>query len=181
MSSDLSHVAGQYADAVMQLAADAGSDKTVLENLRAVNQVVGATPDFGIVLRHPGVPPAEKKQLLISVFGGKVHELTLRLLELLADRRRLDLIPHIEREYERLWRERQNIVKGTLYFAERPDSHLLNEVKAKLQAKLGKTLELDEKEDKSLIGGYLLRLGDQIIDGSLKGRLQAIEKQLLSV
>jgi F-type H+-transporting ATPase subunit delta len=181
MSAHLATIAAHYANAVMQLAIDSGVDKTVLEDLKSVRQVVSQTKDFEIVLQHPSVAPQEKKQLIISIFGGRVHDLTLRLLELLADRRRLELIEYIEREYQKLWREKQNIVAGTLLYAEKPDAALLAEIKAKLQKKLGKTLELDEKEDKSLIGGFTLRLGDQVIDGSLKGRLQAIEKALLAV
>lgn len=181
MSTQRHAAASQYANAVMELAIDAGADKVVMEDLKSVKQVVGQTPDFDIVLQHPGVPPQEKKQLIISIFGGKVNDLTLRLLELLADRRRLELIPYIETEYLKLWRAKQNIVAGTLVYAERPDARVLSEIKSKLQTKLGKTLELDEKEDKSLIGGFVLKLGDQLIDGSLKGRLQSIEKSLLSV
>jgi F-type H+-transporting ATPase subunit delta len=181
MTTDVSAVAGQYAKAIMQLAAESSADKTVLENLRSVKEVLHLNPDFATVLRHPAVSPAEKKQLIVSVFGGKVHELALRLLEMLADRRRLELIPHIEVECEKLWLERQNIAIGTLFYAEPPDARALAEIKERLQEKLGKTIELSEKEDKSLIGGFMLRVGDQIIDGSLKGRLQAIEKQLLSV
>lgn len=181
MRTDLAAVAKQYAEAIMELAAESGADKTVLDNLKAVNQVVSATSELEVVLRHPAVNAQEKKQLVISIFGGKVHELTLRLLEMLTDRRRLELLPHIEREAGDIWRTKQNIVAGTLVFAEKPDAKTLQEIKDRLQKQLGKTLELSEKEDKSLIGGYLLQLGDQVIDGSLKGRLQQIEKVLLSV
>lgn len=165
----------------MQLASDIGADKKVLDDLKSVDQVVSQTADFEVVLKHPGVQPQQKKQMIISVFGGKVNDLTLRLLELLADKRRLELIPFIAREYQRLWKDKQNIVSGTLTYAERPDAKVVAEMKAKLAQKLGKQLELEEKEDKSLIGGFILRVGDQVIDGSLKGRLQAIEKSLLSV
>jgi F-type H+-transporting ATPase subunit delta len=165
----------------MQLAAESSADKTVLDDLKGVNQVVSSTSELEVVLRHPAVNATEKKQLIISIFGGKVHELTLRLLEMLTERRRLELLPYIERHAQDIWRGKQNIVAGTLVYAEKPDSKTLQEIKDKLQKQLGKTLELSEKEDKSLIGGYLLQIGDQVIDGSLKGRLQQIEKALLSV
>jgi F-type H+-transporting ATPase subunit delta len=181
MRTDLAKVAAPYAEAIMQLAGESSADKTVLDNLKAVNQVIGATSELEVVLRHPSVNAQEKKQLVISIFGGKVHELTLRLLEMLTDRRRLELLPYIEREATNLWRKKQNIVAGTLVYAEKPDAQTLQQIKEKLQKQLGKTLELSEKEDKSLIGGYTLQLGDQVIDGSLKGRLQQIEKALLSV
>lgn len=181
MRQDLASVATQYASAIMQLASDTNADKTVLENLRSVNHVISGNQELEVILRHPSVPAGEKKQLIISIFGGKVHELTLRLLEMLTDRRRLEILPYVEREFEKLWRERQNIVVGTLLYAEKPESRALQEIKEKLQKQLGKHIELTEQEDKSLIGGFVLRLGDQVIDGSLKGRLQSIEKALLSV
>jgi F-type H+-transporting ATPase subunit delta len=181
MRTDLVAVAAPYAEAIMQLAADSGADKTVLDNLRTVNQVIGATSELEVVLKHPAVNAQEKKQLVIHIFGGKVHELTLRLLEMLTDRRRLELLPYIEKEAANLWRKKQNIVAGTLFYAEKPDATTLQEIKDKLQKHLGKTLELSETEDKSLIGGFMLQIGDQVIDGSLKGRLQQIEKALLAV
>jgi F-type H+-transporting ATPase subunit delta len=181
MKTDLAKVASGYADAIMQLAGESGADKTVLEDLKSVNQVISANNELEVILRHPAVNSQEKKQLVKSIFGGKVHELTLRLLEMLTDRRRLNLLPYIERECAKLWREKQNVVVGTLVYAEKPEAKTLQEIKDKLQKQLGKTLELSEKEDKSLIGGYLLQIGDQVIDGSLKGRLQQIEKALLAV
>lgn len=181
MTTANSAVANQYSRAIMQLATEAGADKTLLDNLKDVTVVITANRELELVLKHPGVQPAEKKQLIISIFGGKVHDLTLRLMEMLADRRRLELIPQIEKRCQELWREKQNIVKGTLYYAEKPDAKMLAEIKTKLAKQLGKQLELDEQEDKTLIGGYVLRVGDQVIDGSLKGRLQQIEKELLSV
>lgn len=181
MTANLDAAARQYAEAIMQLSAESSADKTVLTDLRAVREVIESNPEFGIVLKHPGIAPAEKKQLIISTFGGKVNELTLRLLELLTDRRRLNLLSHIAVQYEKIWREKQNIVDGTLFYAEKPEPRVIDEIKARLNKQLVKTVELSEKEDKSLLGGYVLRVGDQIIDGSLKGRLQEIEKQLLSV
>lgn len=181
MTTHFSKAAAQYAGAVMEIAVASSSEKTILENLRGIATVIKSSPDFEMILKHPGIKPADKKALLVATFGGKVDDLTMRILELLADKRRLDLVVFIAHAYEQLWRERQNIVSGTLIYAEKPDSRTLNEIKTRLQSSIGKTVELDEKEDKSLIGGYMLQVGDRIIDGSLKGRLHAIEKQLLSV
>jgi F-type H+-transporting ATPase subunit delta len=181
MTTQGSKVASQYANALLQLSSEAGTDKKVFDDLRLISQVLKANPEFTVVMRHPAVKPAEKKQLMISTFSGKVQELTLRILEMLCDRRRLEVMHDLESEYEKLWRKRQNILTGTLFYAEKPDSRVMTDITNRLEKQFGKTVELTEQEDKSLIGGYLLRVGDQIIDGSLKGRLQSIEKQLLSV
>lgn len=181
MKSEHSLAAAQYANATIELAAKQKAEKNVLDDLTLINQVISQSRDFEIVLEHPGIKPDEKKKLIVSLFGTKLNDLTQRLIEMLCDRRRLELLFAIEHEYRKLWLEKQNIVVGTLVYAEKPDSRLLADIKRKLGEKLGKTVELEEKEDKTLIGGFLLQVGDQVIDGSLKGRLQSIEKSLLSV
>jgi len=181
MKTEHSAVAAQYANAVIQLAEKERVEQKLQDDLHLINEAVSSSSEFDLVLRHPGFTPAQKKELIVKLFSGKVHDLTLRLLELLVDRRRLELLPYIEAEFLKLWREKRGLVLGTLTYAEKPDSKTLNEIKERLAKQLGKTIELNEKEDKSLIGGYVLRIGDQVIDGSVKGRLQTIEKSLMSV
>jgi F-type H+-transporting ATPase subunit delta len=182
MNKDQSAVAAKYAEAIMQLAKKEHCEQALLDDLTLVNQVVAAMPELNVVLSHPAVSPADKKQLIATAFSGKVNDLTQRLMGLLADRRRLELAPSIEHEYKRLWRESQNIVTATLTFVERPGATDMAVIRAKVKQLVGgKEVELEEKEDKSLIGGFTLRIGDQILDGSLKGRLAKVEKALLSV
>ncbi len=181
MKTELAKVAAQYAVAVFDLAVDDDAEKAILDNLKSINAVIANSRQLEVVLKHPSVPANEKKEILDELFQGKLNILSRHLLGLLCDRRRLELLPLIEVEYLRLWNVRRNIVTGTLTFAEQPDTKMFSEIKATLSQKLGKTLELEEREDKSLIGGYVLKIGDQVIDGSLKGRLQTIEKSLLSV
>lgn len=181
MKTELASIAAQWASAIFELAVENGSEKAVLDNLKSINALIANSKQLESVLRHPSVPASEKKELLNELLQGKINILSRHLLGLLCDRRRLPLLPHIESQYVCLWNDKQNIAVGTLTFAEKADTRVLSEIKSALAQKLGKTLELEEKEDKSLIGGYVLRIGDQVIDGSLKGRLQTIEKSLLSV
>ena len=184
MRTDRMLVAGQYAQAVLELALAISKDTEafVLRDLKLANQYIEISSELAVILNHPGIPLAEKKNILAILFKGKVVELTQRLLELLCDKRKLDLLPQIEQEYQRLFRLRENIVVGTIVCADKLDKASLEQIKEKLRTNLSQaSIELTEVVDKSLIGGYVLRLGDNVIDGSIKGRLQAMERTLSRV
>jgi F-type H+-transporting ATPase subunit delta len=183
MKSENSIVAMQYAEAVLELALleKAGLADQVLKELAEINRVMSATPDLTLVLNHPSVGHEEKRKLLVGLFGGKVDDLTLRLLELLLQKRRIAILPQIETEYRALLNARENIASASLICAEKLSESAVADIKARLTEHLGKKLELDVKVDPSLIGGVVLRLGDQVIDGSIRGKLRNIERALLSV
>jgi len=183
MSTELGSIAAQWAEALIELAAGSpgATDEKVLADLEAINKAVASTPDFSVILDHPSIAGTEKKQLLIKAFEKSVEDLTLRLLQLLADRRRLKLLPYIETTYRQLLNERKNITTASVTSADPLSDKAVAEIKTKLIKQLGKQVELAVKVDRSLIGGIVLRVGDQVIDGSLKGKLEALERSLLSV
>lgn len=183
MKTEQARVASKYAEAVIELACQAGDKvaESIADDLKAVNAVVASTADFTIILNHPAIGSGEKKKLLLHLFEGEVNELTTRLLGLLCDKRRLELLPYIEGKYRDLLRVRKNIATATLTSAEPLSDASVASIKTKLMEKLGKQLELDVSVDSSLIGGLVLRVGDQVLDGSLRGKLQVLERTLLSV
>ncbi|MBX9721336.1 MAG: ATP synthase F1 subunit delta [Candidatus Obscuribacterales bacterium] len=170
----------QYANALLQLTDATGDAESVFTNLEIVNKVFEANPEFAVLFRHPSISAPQKKLFLQESTVG-LDQLSSTLLQVLCERRKLNLLPLIIEEFRDLLREKHNIVTGTLTSAEAMDEEAVSSIKQKLVKQLRKHVELTVKVDKSLIGGYVLRIGDQVLDGSLKGRLQSIEKALLSV
>lgn len=170
----------QYASAILQLTDKSGSAEAVYKNLELVVKVFSATELLSVFFKHPGISAADKKEVL-KVITGSLDQLTGRLLELLCERRKLSLLPAILDAYRDALRAKHNIVTGTLYSAEEVSDEAVQSIKQRLVKQLRKHVELAVQVDRSLIGGYTLRIGDQVIDGSLKGRLQTIEKTLLAV
>ena len=190
MSGDLQAVASQYAEALIELAEESSKASTqdalkTLEkihgDLKAISEIFESQNDFTLVINHPSLSSEEKKNLLLKAFEGKVNELTLRLLKLLADRRRLEILPYIEKPFKDILRAKMNVVGAKLISAQKLSNSEIQDIKARLVEHLGKRLELEVEVDDSLIGGLVLKLGDQVIDGSLKGKLQVVEKSLMSV
>ncbi|MFA6209963.1 MAG: ATP synthase F1 subunit delta [Candidatus Obscuribacterales bacterium] len=181
MNTELQGIASSYAEAVLDLSTQNAQEENVLNELKLINTVFASDKDMSVIINHPAIRANQKKEILRTVFSGKVSELTDNLINLLADKRRLDLLPFIETGFRELLNKRKNIVSATLTCSEpMADSNVAN-IKAQLTEHLGKRLELDVKVDSSLIGGVVLRLGDQVIDGSLNGRLKALEKALMAV
>jgi F-type H+-transporting ATPase subunit delta len=184
VKTELEGVASKYAEAILALAvapSAPGLDEAVGSDLTGISRVMQDSADLRMILGHPSIPADQKKAFLVSLFSKKINELTLRLLELLNDKRRLDLIPQIATKYHSLLNERKQIVTANLVCADQLGDKALADIKARLAEHLGKKLDLEVTVDRSLIGGFQLKLGDQVIDGSIKSKLRAIEKTLLSV
>jgi F-type H+-transporting ATPase subunit delta len=184
MKTEHSTVAGHYAEAVLKIAFEQKGDAladTVVEDLALINAVMEANPSFEVIFDHPAIRAEEKRKILVSAFGKKVNDLTMRLIELLLDKRRLNLLQPIERQYREKLNQHKRIVNADLVCAEKLDDKAIANIKARLTEHLGKRLDLVVKVDPSLIGGMVLRMGDQVLDGSLKGKLRQLERSLLSV
>jgi len=185
VKSERDLVSQRYAQALIELIFANQISPALPDNIAAdlntINNTIAGSPELRLVLNHPAYSPGKKKSLLQNIFMGQVQEVTLCLLDLLVNRRRLDVLPAIERQYRLLLNEKRNIVTAQLVSSEPLSENSLADIKARLNEYLGKKLHLDMAIDPNLIAGYILRIKDQVIDGSLKGRLAGIEKSLLSV
>lgn len=170
----------QYAHAIMQLTDESGTAQSVLANMQTMQKVFAESPDLMVLFKHPAIAAPEKIRFLKECCAG-LDELASRLLELLCERRKLHLLGEIVSQFEELLREKKGILSGTLTSAESMSEDAVRRIRTSLSQRYSKEVQLQVEVDKSLIGGHVLRIGDQVIDGSLKGRLHAVEKALLSV
>lgn len=180
MKSEDRSSAIQYANALLQLTEEKGDPKVVLENLQVLRNVFLDDQELMVLFKHPAIAASKKLEFLKEASAG-LDELTAQLLQLLCERRKLHLVPAIMEQFYQLLLAKYNRVVGTLTSAEPISDEDVASIKKKLEERLQKTVQLSVNVDKSLIGGYMLKVGDEVIDGSLKGRLQSIEKILLSV
>ena len=112
--------------------------------------------------------------------GGKVQPLTLNLLNLLVDKRRAGVLPQVYEEYERLVRSFQNIALATAVTAVPLDAAQQAALERSLEARTGKDIELKTEVDPAVMGGVLVRIGDTVLDGTVRGKLERLREQLLA-
>jgi F-type H+-transporting ATPase subunit delta len=102
-------------------------------------------------------------------------------LKILADKDRLALLADIEKDFKVLLNEKNNILEGIVITAVPMKEEEVKELQTKLSAKYNKTVVLENEVDKSVLGGVLVRLGNEEIDGTVKNRLDKMKEQLSQV
>ncbi|WP_071393290.1 F0F1 ATP synthase subunit delta [Bacillus tuaregi] len=174
-----SAVANRYAYALFQLAKEKKLLEPMEEELRVVREVVSGNTELNTVLKSPKVSKQAKEQLIKKAFTA-VNPYVLNTLLILIDRHREDEMAQVADQFITLANEEKGIADATVV-----STRLLTEEESKalsstFAAKVGKkSLRIENKVDSNLLGGIKVRIGNRIFDGSLKGKLERLERQLL--
>ena len=174
-------VASRYAEALFQVGEETESTDKLYGELKAVVDIVKENKDFSNILRSPLVSKEEKKDLITKVFEGKLSQNMINFLKILADKDRLALLADIEKDFKVLLNEKNNILEGIVITAVPMKEEEVKELQTKLSTKYNKTVVLENEVDKSVLGGVLVRLGNEEIDGTVKNRLDKMKEQLSQV
>jgi F-type H+-transporting ATPase subunit delta len=166
-------LAGRYAGALFQAAAAKGEDQKVLAELAAARELLLHSDG---PLRHPRVSVADKKKLLGEKLDGKLGATALRFLELLIEKKRYDLFVMIASVYARLAADKRGVAKAHVRTAAPLSSDAQATLAARLKKFSGKDIELEIKEDPELIGGVAVKIGDWVLDSSLRGQLRRLRE-----
>ena len=166
-------LAGRYAAALFQAAAAKGEEQKVQADLGSAHKLL---LDAMAALRHPRVPPASKKKLVHDALGDKVGATTLTFLDLLVDKKRFDLMIMVSAVYAKLAAEKRGAAKAHVRTAAPLSAESQQQLSDKLKNFTGKEIELDVKEDLELIGGITVKIGDWVLDSSLRGQLRRLKE-----
>jgi len=166
-----------YAKAIFALARQNDSLAATADGLTIGAQVV-ADPTVHSLLGSPHVTAAQLSELVNGIAGSKLDEHGRNFVTLLAQNRRLGFLPEIAALFEQMKIEVENAVEVEVVAAAKltPDQEI--RYAAALQKKLGRQVRLHTRIDDSLLGGAVLKAGDLVIDGSLKGRLERLATEL---
>jgi len=168
-------LAGRYAAALFQAAAAKSEDQKVQGELGVAREgLLGQDA----LLRHPRVSIADKKKLSHAELDGKIGATTLRFLDLLIEKKRYELFPMIAAMYARLAAEKRGVVKAVVRTASPLSADAQKTLSARLKKFAGKDIELEVKEDPELIGGISVKIGDWVLDSSLRGQLRRMRESI---
>ena len=170
-------LARPYARAVFRLAREQDRLADWSQTLALLGAIV-ADPLMQAIIDSPRLSRAEVAQLVIDVAGEGLDEYGRNLVRLLAEKGRLSILPDIAALYERLRAEAEGSIEAEVVTAQPLDETQLATLAERLQARLGKAVQLHQRVDESLLGGAIIRAGDLVIDGSLKTRLEKLASAL---
>lgn len=181
MSSDaLSKV---YAKSLYELAEQAGGKGKIVEvgeELEEICELARSDRKFGEFLNSPIIDPARRGASLKRIFSNRVTDLTLRFLLVLNEKGRLSVLESITGAYDHLVQEAFGRVEVDLFTAGPLGAEQLGEVTARIRSTLGKEPVIHSYVEPGMIGGIKLRIGDQLLDGSVASRLRRMRSELLT-
>ena len=166
-------LAGRYGRALFLAAEAAREEERVFKDLAESQSALLGLQGF---LRNPRVSSSDKKKRLAETLGARVCPLTLKFFSLLIDKKRFELLPLIAANLARFIAEKKNTAKAQVKSAKPLPSEAQEILKKRLTAFSGKTVELEMREDPELIGGVIVRLGDWVLDASLRGALRQMKE-----
>jgi F-type H+-transporting ATPase subunit delta len=171
--------ARRYAEAAFQLATRDASHDVWEKDLATAAELVG-DERVARVVSNPSVPFHDRQATLERLLGKRISPLALNLVQLLDQRGRLRLIPAIAAEYTRMLDALRGVVAATVTSAAPLEKDEVAALAKRLEEMTGGSVKLATAVDPSLIGGLTVRVGDRMIDASVRGRLERLRDQLVA-
>lgn len=171
-----SRVASRYVKSLLGLAVDQNALEAVHQDMLLFSKVCQSSREFVLMLKSPVIRHEKKRTVLETLFKGKVHSLTMSIIDILTKKNREPLLPAIATEFHEAYNTFKGIGKASVITTQPLDAKLRSDIES-IVKKLSnqKQVELEEKIDAGLIGGFVLNVGDRQVDASVKSKLKALK------
>jgi len=173
-------LAGSYANALFELAQDHKVVDAVSADLASLRRALETSPDLARLVRSPVFSAADHAKALNAILEKMgAQALTTKFVLLLAQKRRLFILIHVITAFESLLAKSRGETEAEVTAARALNDSEIAELKSVLKSKLGKEPRLHSKIDPTLLGGLVVRVGDEVIDGSIAHRLDVAGRKLI--
>ncbi|MFC0774102.1 ATP synthase F1 subunit delta [Terrimonas alba] len=171
-------LASRYAKSILDLAIEKGKLEQVYADMELLQQICKNNPDFVSLLKSPVVKSDTKKKIVEAVTKGRISEITAAFNSLLINKGRESNLPEITTAFISQYKEHKDIHPVKLTTA----VPLTDEVRRVIADQVRKAsgydnIELEEKVDQDIIGGFVLQVGDKLVDASIAYDLKTIARQ----
>ena len=177
--AELSTLARPYAKAAFEFAADVGDLQGWSQSLSTAG-AVAQQPAVVKLLSSPSSTAAQQAAAVVDICGGALSATGQNFVAILSENRRLQLLPQISHQFEIMKANREKAVDVEVIAAQELDAKQQQQLSDALGAKLERKINMQVSLDKSLLGGVVIRAGDTVIDGSIRGRLAKLAESLNS-
>ena len=172
-------VARRYAAAIFDIAHKQNTIDRTLEDVQHIAELF-SNRKIAFLLREPKVPAQRKEKAVRQALQGKVQPMSLNLTLLLIQRELVDYAPNIAAAFEQLVRDYRNEAVADVTTATQIDKTQTRTIQQALEERTGKTIIVQPHVDPTILGGVIARVGDQVIDGSIRYRLSLLEQNMLA-
>ena len=170
-----------YATALFDLAKEQNKVKEFQEQVSVVIEIIEENIQFMELLMHPKIMMDEKIQLVHTVFSGKVAEEITGILTIIVKKGRQNVLLDILKLFLEMVNEYGGVVKATITSAVELNNEQLAQIKGKIEQSTHKNVEIHTQINKDLIGGMIIRVGDNVVDASISGKLKTLKEELTNL
>jgi len=171
----------RYAEALVDLSVQQNAIQLYKHELQSVADVFDRQEDFRLFLLNPEITTGVKKDLIKTIFEGSIKTELMNFLLLLLDKHRIKYLPGIAEVFMTLADERSNILNLTIVTSELLESSQVDMIKEKYRIIYNAAaVKANMKIDRKVIGGVKIIIGDKVIDGTLKGRLENLKSFIVN-
>jgi F-type H+-transporting ATPase subunit delta len=175
----ISNISKRYARAFFDIAGEEQKLEQYYNELHQFSSVIAQNKDLGGFLANPIFEQEIKKKVLEKIIGKlSLSPMTINFLKLLIDKKRIDILPDIETCYRQLMDETLQKVRVTVKTAFPLSGEMQSYITSSLKKMTGRTVDVTVENDKNLLGGIVIGVGDTLYDGSIKNQLNNMRNLL---
>lgn len=172
-----SRAALRYAKAILNLAKESGSESVVNADMQFIELTISENEALQTMLKSPLIKVSDKRKVLDAVFSDKVHEISFGLFHLLEDNKRMSLLGIIARDYTVIYDHLKSMHTAIVTTAVPLTKALEEKVLVKIIELTGNKTSIENKIDASIIGGFIIRVGDLQYDASISNNFNELRKE----
>ena len=174
-------IARQYSKALYEIGEEKDNLFELYDELKELHQTLNENEELSKALLHQRVLVEEKQKVFKRVFEGKLSDDIYKFMLLLIEKRRIYFLENIVQEFRRLVYKHENIITVEVTTAVEMQEETREKLKAKLKEHVDKKIEMEEYCDPDIIGGMIIKVGDYLIDGSIKSKLESLEEKIKKI
>jgi len=167
----------RYAKAILDLAISKGSATEVSRDMELISSTISGNDELGMFMQNPITKAESKESALLEIFAG-IDDVTKSLFRLLHENKRFEILESVATEYSRLFEEMNGIEVAKVTTAIAMDEELEAKVLSKILTFSNKKVVIENIVDPSIIGGFIIRIGDRQYNASVANRLKVLKREL---
>jgi F-type H+-transporting ATPase subunit delta len=173
-------VASRYAKSLFDLAIERGSRESVHKDASTLLELVSSNRTFANLLKSPIIQTDKKWHVIEKIFKGKFDSLTMDFIKIVLRKRRDIVLPDIFRQFNEMYNNHMNIISATVYTAVPISDKIKEEVQHFLAKRSDAKIELTNEINKELLGGFVLKYEDKMVDASVSTQLRTLRNRLIN-
>ncbi|HEX2704019.1 MAG TPA: ATP synthase F1 subunit delta [Solirubrobacteraceae bacterium] len=174
----MQEIANVYARALFEAAHDKGALDTVREQLAQFTDTLADSQDLQVFFYSPYFSVDEQRQGLAQALSG-ADTLIENFLDMLIENRRMPVLAATRARFEELWEHENRLIPVEVTSAIELDEKTVGDIGERIGAQTGRKVQLTSRVDPDIIGGIVLRVGNSILDASIRNRLDQLRKEVV--